>query len=81
LEVADYEKHGEVAQYFPKYMLKNIERIINSKDQLRYKREEKITPSVAILGSCVTRDAFTFDKEKRVELPYYQARTSLLSIM
>ncbi|MDH2887882.1 DUF6270 domain-containing protein [Bacillus cytotoxicus] len=81
LEVADYEKHGDVSKYFPEYLLENLERIISSKKQLRHKLEEDTTSSIAILGSCVTRDAFTFDKEKRFELPYYQARTSLLSIM
>ena len=35
--------------------------------------------SVAILGSCVTRDIFNFDREKRFQLVDYTARSSIAS--
>lgn len=36
---------------------------------------------VAILGSCVTRDAFNYDSNKDFEITHYFARTSLISQM
>ncbi|MDG4658134.1 DUF6270 domain-containing protein [Ectobacillus antri] len=42
--------------------------------------ESKVV-SIGILGSCVTRDVFNFDEQQQFTINYYQARTSLVSLM